>query len=156
MQQGVEIRVRIIADTKVLSFVTPLHDNGGWIKRQTRESSKRWFPLRGLASSRFCNRQRRRRTCLPLSMNAYRTDRVWERTVVTGLLRNRRLCLGYRVLQKCVSYLRRLNSSRVCVCVCVRHPQHTQTGSNSSTIAADSSNGVTNTRCCRYSCMRSW
>src|SRR5215475_5455712 len=37
----------------------------------------------------------------------------------------------------------------------VRHPQHTQTGSISSTIAADSSNGVTNTRCCRYSCMRS-
>jgi hypothetical protein len=27
-------------------------------------------------------------------------------------------------------------------------------GSNSSTIAADSSNGVTNTRCCRYICMR--
>jgi len=38
----------------------------------------------------------------------------------------------------------------------VRHPQHTQTGSNSSTIAADSSNGVTSTRCCRYSCLRSW
>src|SRR5215475_5791990 len=37
----------------------------------------------------------------------------------------------------------------------VRHPQHTQTGSNSSTIAADSSNGATNTRCYRYSCMRS-
>ena len=37
----------------------------------------------------------------------------------------------------------------------VRHPQHTQTGSNSSTKATDSSNGVTNTRCCRYSCMRS-
>jgi hypothetical protein len=44
----------------------------------------------------------------------------------------------------------------------VRHPQHTQahskhtqTGSNSSTIAADISNGVTNTRYCRYSCMRS-
>jgi len=35
------------------------------------------------------------------------------------------------------------------------HQEHTQTGSNSSTIAADSSNGVTNTRCCRYSCMRS-
>ena len=33
--------------------------------------------------------------------------------------------------------------------------QHTQSGSISSTIAADSSNGVTNTRCCRYSCMRS-
>jgi hypothetical protein len=37
-----------------------------------------------------------------------------------------------------------------------RHPQHTQNSSNCSTIAADSSNGVTNTRCCRYSCMRSW
>jgi len=37
----------------------------------------------------------------------------------------------------------------------VRHPHHTQTSSNSSTIAADSSNGVTNTRCCGYSCMRS-
>jgi hypothetical protein len=30
------------------------------------------------------------------------------------------------------------------------HPQHTQTSSSSCTIAADSSNGVTNTRCCRY------
>jgi hypothetical protein len=30
------------------------------------------------------------------------------------------------------------------------------TGSNSSTIAADSSNGVTNTRCCKYIYMRSW
>ena len=38
----------------------------------------------------------------------------------------------------------------------VRHPQHTQTGSNSSTIAAYSNNGVTNTRCCRHSCLRSW
>ena len=37
----------------------------------------------------------------------------------------------------------------------VRHPQHTQSSSNSSTIVADSSNGVTNTRCCRYSCLRS-
>ena len=37
----------------------------------------------------------------------------------------------------------------------VRHPQHTKTGSSSSTIAAGSSNGVTNTRCCRYSCMSS-
>jgi hypothetical protein len=36
------------------------------------------------------------------------------------------------------------------------HAQHTQTGSNSSTIEADSSNGVSNTWCCRYICMRSW
>jgi len=34
--------------------------------------------------------------------------------------------------------------------------EHTQTSSNSSTIAADSNNGVTNTRCCRYSCLSSW
>jgi len=32
---------------------------------------------------------------------------------------------------------------------------HIQTISSSSAIAAGSSNGVTNTRCCRYSCMRS-
>ena len=38
----------------------------------------------------------------------------------------------------------------------VRHPQHTQTSSNSSTIAADNNNAVTNTRCCRYSYLRSW
>jgi hypothetical protein len=37
----------------------------------------------------------------------------------------------------------------------LRHPQHTQTSSNPSTIAADSSNGVTNTRSCRYISMRS-
>jgi len=39
----------------------------------------------------------------------------------------------------------------------VHHPQHTQTCSSSSTIAADSSNSVTYTRCCksRYSCLRS-
>jgi len=36
----------------------------------------------------------------------------------------------------------------------IRHPQHTQTSSNSSTIAADSSNAVTNIRCCKYSCLR--
>jgi hypothetical protein len=38
----------------------------------------------------------------------------------------------------------------------VRHPLHSHTGSNSSTIAADSSNGVTNNGCRRYSCLRSW
>jgi hypothetical protein len=37
----------------------------------------------------------------------------------------------------------------------LRHPQHTQTGSNSSTIAADSSKVLANTRFCRYSFMRS-
>ena len=36
------------------------------------------------------------------------------------------------------------------------NPQHTQTSSNTSTIAADSNKGVTNIRCCRYSCLRSW
>jgi len=37
----------------------------------------------------------------------------------------------------------------------VRHPQPSKTSSSFSTIAADSSNDVTNTRCCRYSCLRS-
>ena len=32
----------------------------------------------------------------------------------------------------------------------------TTSSSNYSTIAADSSNGVTNTRCCKYSCLSSW
>jgi hypothetical protein len=43
-----------------------------------------------------------------------------------------------------------------CVVGGVHHPQHTQTSSNSSTIAAGNSNGVTNARCCKYSCLRSW
>jgi hypothetical protein len=42
-----------------------------------------------------------------------------------------------------------------CAVCGVRHPQHTQTGSSFSMIAADSSNGVTNTRCYRDSFMRS-
>ena len=36
---------------------------------------------------------------------------------------------------------------------CIRQPQHTQTSSNYSTIAADSINGVTNVRSCRYNCL---
>ena len=36
-----------------------------------------------------------------------------------------------------------------------QYPQHSQTSSNSSTIAAGSSNDVTNTKCCRYSCLLS-
>jgi hypothetical protein len=52
-------------------------------------------------------------------------------------------------------YLQHLVFVTPCAVGGVRHPQHTQTSSNSFTIAADSSNGVTNTRCCRYSCMRS-
>src|SRR5215475_7337034 len=53
-----------------------------------------------------------------------------------------------------VTAISRYQLEPVCKCAVggVRHPQHTQTGSNSSTIAADSSNGVTNTRCCRYGC----
>jgi len=43
-----------------------------------------------------------------------------------------------------------------CAVVAVRNPQHTQTGSKSSTIAADINNGVTNTICCRCNCLCSW
>jgi len=35
----------------------------------------------------------------------------------------------------------------------VQFPHHTQTSSNSSTIAAGSSNGLTRTRYCKYSCV---
>jgi len=45
---------------------------------------------------------------------------------------------------------------KIYMIVSIRHPQHTQTSSTSSTIAADSGNGVTSTKCCRYSCLRSW
>ena len=38
------------------------------------------------------------------------------------------------------------------VTVICRYRGRVVTGSNSSTIAADNSNGVTNIRCCRYSC----
>ena len=38
----------------------------------------------------------------------------------------------------------------------VSHPQSTQTGSNSSTIAADISNGVANTTCCRCALDDGW
>jgi len=38
----------------------------------------------------------------------------------------------------------------------IHYPHQTHTSSNSSTIATGKSNGVTNTRGCRYICMRSW
>jgi hypothetical protein len=38
-------------------------------------------------------------------------------------------------------------STASAICHTVSHPQHTRTSSNSSTIASDGSNGVTNTRC---------
>jgi hypothetical protein len=38
----------------------------------------------------------------------------------------------------------------------VQFPNHTQTSSNSSTIAAGSSDGLTSTRYCKYSCVCSW
>jgi len=38
----------------------------------------------------------------------------------------------------------------------VQFPHHTQTSKNSSTTAAGSSNGLTSTRYCKYSCVCSW
>ena len=38
----------------------------------------------------------------------------------------------------------------------IQFPHHTQSSTNNSTIAAGSSNGVTSTRYCKYSCMYSW
>jgi hypothetical protein len=64
------------------------------------------------------------------------------------------------VNQKIFTTMRKYNNSvtsveHVSAVGGVRHPHHTQTSSSSSTIAADTSNGATNTRCCRYSCLRS-
>ena len=38
----------------------------------------------------------------------------------------------------------------------IQYPHHTQTSSTSSTIEAGSSNGLTSTRYCKYSCVCSW
>ena len=71
----------------------------------------------------------------------------------------KQLCLQYLVFVTPYCYLplswKSWNLSE-CAVGGVRHPQHTQTGSSSSTIAAGSSKGVTNTRYCRHSCLRSW
>jgi hypothetical protein len=94
--------------------------------------------------------------------NTMKPTRDFSATLFIGFL-----CYAYShnknpSVLHCAVYLRRtavnhitvnpLNAELNPIC----HPQHNQTGSNSSTIAAHSSNGVTNTRCCRYSCMRSW
>ena len=89
---------------------------------------------------------------------------IWKliyifRVVLTPIIRSAYKCIysiWYLSHRFCYLPLSRKSWNRFeCTVDGVRHPQHTQTGSNSSTIAADSRNGVTNTRCCRYSCMRS-
>jgi len=67
-------------------------------------------------------------------------------------------CFGWYHHPSSGAYTTVSTASGIChaVIAIICHPQHTQTGSNSSTIAADSNNGVTNTRCCRNSCLRSW
>jgi len=63
-------------------------------------------------------------------------------------------CICHTVIAICRFRGRVWNWSE-CAVGGVHHPQHTQTSSNSSTIAADSNNGVTNNRFCRYSCLLS-
>jgi hypothetical protein len=79
---------------------------------------------------------------------------------ITPIIRNTNNCIynnWYLSRRYCYLPLSWLSWNRFeCAVGGIRHPQHTQTGSNSSTRAAGSSNGVTNTRCCRYSCLRSW
>jgi len=48
------------------------------------------------------------------------------------------------------------NRNYECAVGGIRHPQHTQTSSNYSMIAADNNYGMTNTRGCTYSCLCSW
>jgi len=96
-------------------------------------------------------------------MQHYTVYLIWKliymfRVVPSPIVRNANNCiysiwhLSHRYCYLPLSW-KSWNRFECAVCG-VRHPQHTQTGSNSSTIAADSSNGVTNIRCCRYSCLR--
>jgi len=76
------------------------------------------------------------------------------RTVATYCFKAAEIYRGNKMQRYTVYFTRKLLYMLLFECAVggVRHPQHTQTSSNSSTAAADSSNGVTNTRCCRYSC----
>jgi len=69
-------------------------------------------------------------------------------------------------MQRYTVYLRLETALHVSGCTSTHHQERLQLCSQHlifvrplllpTAIAADSSNGVTNTRCCRYSCMRSW
>jgi hypothetical protein len=104
-------------------------------------------------------------TCISYKKQRYTVYYIWKllyifRVVFTTIIRSAYNCI-YSIwyLSHCYCYLqlswKSWNRFENAVSG-VRHPQHTQTCFNSSTIAADSNNGVTNTRCCRYSCMSSW
>ena len=97
--------------------------------------------------------------------NIYPTRRNVTQFILSG---NCSTCFGWHHhpssgVQTTVSTASGIRHTVIAIC-CYRgrigtgfsHLQHTQTSSNSSTIAADSNNGVTNARCCRYSCLRPW
>ena len=76
-------------------------------------------------------------------MQHYTAYFIWKllymfRVVLSPIIKN----------ENCIYSTWYLSHRFECVVGGVRHPQHTQTGSNSSMIAADSNNCVTNTRCC--------
>jgi len=86
-------------------------------------------------------------------------DFCWAECTITHHQERKQLYLQHLVFVTPYRYL--LLSWKIwnffeCAVSCVRHQQHTQTSSNSSTISADYNNGVTITRCCRYICLRSW
>jgi hypothetical protein len=67
-------------------------------------------------------------------------------------------CLGWYFHPSSGEHTIVSTASGIChtVTVICRYRGRVGTGLSVSTIAADSSNGVTNTRCCRYNCMPSW
>ena len=97
-------------------------------------------------------------------MQRYTVYFIWKllymfRVVPPPIIRSANNCI-YSIwyLSHCYCYLSLLWKSQnrfECAVGGICHPQHTQTSSKSSTIATGSSSGVTNTRCCRYSCLRS-
>jgi len=98
-------------------------------------------------------------------MQSYTVYFIWKllymfQALPPPIIRSTNNCIySIRYLSHCYCYLPlSWNSWNWFECAVggVHHPQHAQTSSNSSTIAAGSNNGVTNTGCCRYSCLRSW
>ena len=110
--------------------------------------------------------------CTSNKMQRYTVYYIWKllymfRLVSPPIIRsaNNCICSIWYLLHRCCYLLLswRVETGLSVLCCVVgsayatyNTTQHTQTSFNTSTIAAGSSNRVTNTRWCRYSCLRSW
>jgi hypothetical protein len=145
------VKVKAILVSHLSLFTLPL----AYLYQQSRDQTVHKVPLRFQDVAGL--RQIELDTCTLLWL-VFRLSEVYNLpydTSVRAPLVRRTLCSLYssscRVLRSILACTVMVES--VIRLYRSRHPQHTHTGSNSSTIAADSSKGVTNTRCCRYGCM---